>query len=282
MTRRLLYHFFWNFYDYLGTHLLLGTSFSILVVMILGTTVPVAQRIGPGLAQIAILAVACVMLFLLVAGSLAGFFAFTSAAARDEAARVVHFREGARAGFRLYSKVLGLFLLVAIIIATNIAFYLRHAGASESPTLRLAFFTAAMVFLWVGLGAGAYFLSVFAAPAASPDVTSLRRYLRSCFILFAIAPMFHLIAAGLMLMILVLLVLSVVGLVFLLPAFATLSATAHVISTEYRNHLAQARDELGSGKPLGDYRRRAAELALEQEARQPQRTLKELLRPWDV
>ena len=54
------------------------------------------------------------------------------------------------------------------------------------------------------------------------------------------------------------------------------------ISARHLANLQRARAQLGEGQAVSAYRRRANELDLQWEARQPQRTLRELLRPWEA
>lgn len=279
VTRRLLYHCFWNFYDYLGTYLLLGLGSAAAVVGLLfvgGGLATVIPAAGAGIALLTLAAAIALKAWLS-----AGFFAFATRAAKDEPARLPHFREGARRLFPAYLKLGLLWVAVVAVIVSNIWFYSRMAGTLESSGLRLALAGASMLFLWVGVGLTLCMFCTAGVPARFPEERRLASVLRRGMMLFALAPGLWVGVGLLYTVVLILCVLSVVGLIFALPLLAVLVTTALEIVLRFVDDLSAARTQLGDGQSVRAYKRRALELGWEWEYRQPRRTLRELIKPWE-
>lgn len=310
MIRRLLYHFFWNFYDYLGTYLAAG---ALVTGVLLGTFAGLGSLSAmiPAVAvQVALLVVVAFVLFFAKMLGLAGIFALADRAARDQVARWKHFRAGLGRLFVPYVKLGLLVLLAFVVIAANVAFYFHLSGSTEGVVARLGLFAAGMLFVWVGLGLMVYVMVAMAVvarynqPAAAddenteeseegggeeaegqppaPESMGLKAVLKRAFMLFALAPMLWVFVFVFFALLMSVCIISVLGFVFVMPIYAVLSCTALDIVIRHANYLAEARTELGDGKPLGVYNRRALQLAWDWELREPRRTLRELIRPWDM
>lgn len=281
MIRRLFYHFFWNFYDYLGSYLILGAlcAGSFLGVLAIASALHSAVHVPAVLLALRIVAlVACVI----IAGAgLAGTYAFATRAAHEEPARLPDFRLGIVQLTGPYLKLLLLSLFTMAVVCANVVLYIRMAGQMASPFLHNLFYILSMVFVWTGLGVFAYIHVLFATPAQFPENPSLRRLLRKAFILFMLAPGTWLFVAMFSLLLTVVCIVSVIGIIFLLPLIATLSATAHRLLVQHVEFLEQAREELGQ-RPVAEYKRRARELARLWEEQQPHRGFRELIKPWEM
>ncbi|MCX7716802.1 MAG: hypothetical protein N2111_00140 [Candidatus Sumerlaeaceae bacterium] len=282
MFGRFLGRFFWNFYDYLGGNLLLGTvvTFAFFATLYAANRVlaiPCAAWIR--VAFMALLGAAG--LCILAAGG-AGLGAFATRAARDEAARLAHFKAGISGLFWVYLKLLLLSLFVAAIVSANILFYGGLARTAASVAAKIGFVSVAMLFAWGGLALGVYSVAVFGAPARYGPEAGLRETLRRTVVLFFVTPGLWLLVTVFVGLLWALCALSIVGVVFVLPILATASSTALHLAAEQAQFLAQAREDLGPGHPVRVYRRRAAELTEAADARRPRRTLRELIRPWEA
>jgi hypothetical protein len=282
MFGRFLGRFFWNFYDYLGGNLLLGTAVTFAFIAPIYAASLVRAISCPAWIRMALLALlAAVGLCALAAGS-AGLGAFATRAARDEAASLTHFKAGMASSFWIYLKLLLLALLVTAIVYDNIMFYGGLARTAMSVPGKIGFVSLAMLFAWGGLALTVYSVAVFGAPSRYGREIGLRETLRRTIVLFFVTPGLWLLVTVFVGLLWALCGLSIVGLVFALPILATASSTALHLAAEQAHFLAQAREELGAGHPLRVYRRRAAELTEEADARRPRRTLRELIRPWEA
>jgi len=282
MFARFLGRFFWNFYDYLGTHLLLGTLAILLgLAPIYGATLVLRAPLPVSLSLL-ILGLVIAVETAVVSAVSAGFGAFATRAARDEAARLVHFKAGAAGLFAPYLKLALLAALAAAVVAANIMFYGGLARAAESMPAKIGFVSLAMLFAWGGLALLIYAFVAFAAPARYGREVTLREALHRAVVLFFLMPGTWLGVTVFVIFVSAVLAVSIVGMVFLWPVLATASTTAFHLAAEHAQHLAKAREEMGAGHPVWAYRRRAAELAEEADARRPRRTLRELIRPWEA
>lgn len=282
MFRRFLYHFFWNFYDYLGTYLLGGmlVTFTLLGLFILFSVV--TQSLSGILLQGSVGLLGIVVLASLLAAGLSALFHFASLAARDNPARFHHFREGVAALWRRYTAALLVWGAAVAIAVANVLFYLRIGPGLTAPAARVATVFAAMLFVWLLAGLLIYALPYFAAVARYGAETSWRESARKAFVLFAVAPFFWISVTLLLGLLSALCLASVAGAVFVLPLFASASSTALHLTVRYTEFLTRAREELGDGKPVAAYRIKAEELALEVDARTPRRGFRELIKPWEM
>lgn len=282
MTRRLLYHFFWNFYDYLGRYLLLGTASvaGLLTILLAGGFV---AALTPSTALKSLIS-AITLLLLLGCGIwfASGTFAFATRGARQEPARLPDFLAGARSLFRSYLKLILTGCITLAVCVSNIWFYQRMAAnPGTDPAMRTVLIVASVTFLWILLGLLLYLFCTSAVPARFPDEAGLRPVLRRGALLMALAPGMWIIAAVLYLLIAVVCFLSLIGAIFLLPLLSVLTTTALDISLRLVEDLQTARAQLGDGRSVREYKKRGLELGWEWEYRQPRRTLRELIRPWE-
>ena len=282
MFGRFLGRFFWNFYDYLGTNLLLGTVATLACLGPLFTASTILAVLRPTWALLAFSAMLAGAEICIVAASCAGFAAFATRAARDEPARLVHFRAGLVGLFNVYFKLVLLTIVIALVISTNVVFYGGLARSAASVPTKIGFVSLAMLFGWGGAAFVVYSMAAYGAPARYGRDIGIREALRRALVLFFVTPGSWLLVAGFVGLLWALCVVSVVGVVFAWPILATASTTALHLSAEQAHFLAQAREELGDGHAVRTYRRRAAELTEEADARRPRRTFRELIRPWEA
>ena len=139
-----------------------------------------------------------------------------------------------------------------------------------------------MLFFWIGVGLWLFVHPLLAVPAWFEDERAIRGIARKAFILFLLAPFFWIWVALFFAVILAICILSVLGVLFVLPLLASLTASALAIVVRHADYLAEARAELGEGKTIADYKRRAVEKAWEWEYQQPRRTFRELIKPWEM
>jgi len=280
MFRRFLHHFFWNFYDYLGSYLAQGALLvAALFVPLLGSGF-LASMLPDGWMRAAALVMGALAFLVLLASGTAGTLSFAEVASRDAPARFPEFREGVRKRWKLCLRGLLVAGLAFAIAVANAGFYAHLARGSASPAGRTGLMIAAMVFLWIALGIAIFTLPFFAGLARFEG--GVWDALRKSFVLFALAPMFWLLVFALVLSLAALCVISVAGIVFLVPVAASASTTALWLVAQHAGLLGQARQDLGEGNSIGAYRRRALELGWEWEHARPKRTLRELIKPWEM
>lgn len=279
---------FWNFYDYLGTYLLLGAVVFLAFAGLAFSAVLAASSVSAGWVRLLVAFVPAAAAFCLLAAGFAGMFEFATVAARDDAARIRHFREGVAGLFRAYAKFLAVALVAAVVVIANVAWYAKWSsggGEPGSPGLaqapRFALFCAAMLFVWIGAALTVFFPAAVAAPARYGPETGTRASMKKAFVLFVLSPGFWFGVTLWLVALLALCAISVAGVVFALPVLAAFSTTALETASRNAEFLVKAREELGDGKSVRAYKARAAELAEEWYALQPRRTLRELIRPWE-
>lgn len=283
MIRRLLYHFFWNLYDYLGTYLLLGAiaAFGALGIPYVSALILAQfQKSSAGMGStvpLFIELVTAILVVLFVVYCLAGMMGFATMAVHDEPARLPDYRRCARELFRPYLKETLAYGLIMLVMIGDLAFYLKYGGKLGGLV-----FAAGLIFLWIAIGAAVFLLPLAAAPARFPEEKRLLPLARKAFILFVVAPGYWFMTSLLMLVLLVACVISIVGVIFLMPIFAVLTTTALGIAVQHVDFLRAAREQLGDGKSIGEYKRKARELAWDWEEARPKRTFRELIKPWET
>lgn len=277
---------FWNFYDYLGTYLLLGALIFLASAGLAMAAAMLASLAAPVWLRLLLAVLPSAAAFCVLSAGFAGMFEFATAAARDEAARSRHFREGMARLFVPYAKFLLLTLGAAVVLVANIVWYAKMSSAPESPDspgmappLRFALFCAAMLFVWVSAALAVFFPAAAAATARYGP--GLRASLKKAFVLFVLSPGFWFAVAVWLAFLAALCAISVAGVVFVIPLLAAFSTTALDTASRNAEFLVKARNELGEGKSVRAYKARAAEIAEEWYAQQPRRTLRELIRPWE-
>lgn len=281
MIRRLLHHFFWGFYDYLGSHLVIGSVIAFPILLAISHAYPWLVSLGTVPGVVAAVVVGIGLLAFLAAG-LAGAFHFSTLAVQDHPARLADFRAGVRLHFLRYAGFLVLALLVAVIGFADAAFYLRTASSKQASPAQLAVSLAGVLFVWILLGAVVYMLALAPALARLSDAGGMLARVRKAFVLFAIAPVFWFCSALILLVFELLAIVSVLGILFVVPLFTCFTSTALELAIRQIEFLRQARAELGENRSVAQYRAKAAELAWEWEAAQPKRTFRELIKPWEM
>jgi hypothetical protein len=277
MIRRFVYHLFWNFYDYLGTYLFIGAAFSLTILLVITSVAPELVGLPSTALRIALLMVAVLVVILLVSAAMAGFMPFALHAARDKTPRLPDLYAFIRRHLPRYAALTALVSVVALLVSANIYFYFRLSIVGKG-VLSLIGTAAGAAFFWAGLAVAAYLAIVLVAASESETWRALAR---RAFMAMALTPglwffaMLTLVAGS------ALALLSRVGIVFIFPWFATVVATAYRIVEQHADYLAEARNELGPDHPVSVYKRKAIELAWNWEYRQPRRTLRELIKPWE-
>jgi len=281
MIRRFLYRSWWNFYDYLGTYFFSGTAATFVLLGITTGGAEIGQSVGSSVVRLAVYAGSALLVWAILAAVLGGLMAFSNKAAQDLPARFSDIATGAR---RLYSRYLLVLFIVSLgtaIILANMSFYSSVArGVGGTPALLLTALSAA--FLWLGLAFGCYCLSLLAVAAKFDEQGHhARGYLKRSFMYLALAPGLWLFVFAGCAGFTVLCILSRVGIIFILPFLACGASTAAWLVEQHSELLAEAREQIGPNKPLRAYKAKAKELGWDWELRQPRRTLREILKPWE-
>lgn len=280
MIQRFLYRSFWNFYDNLGIFLLLGAVSSITVLTIAVTAAHAISRLDPAILQIGGYVIAAFIILLLLGIAFAATFAISELGAREIPGRLHHAGQGIKAFTLPYCKLIAVAIVVALVTISNVWFYLSVSAGSSSWLL--AGTVASAIFFWLYLALMSYF-AVYAAAICRfyPEIKSFRSVGAKAFIYLSITPGLWAFCLFWIVLWLVPCILSRIGVVFLLPLIAVFCSTALHLTIQYADHLMQAREQLGSNQPLKNYRDRALQLGRDWELKQPRRTLRELLKPWD-
>jgi hypothetical protein len=282
MFGRLLYHSFWNLYDYLGTYLVLG-FFSVLplAASLLGANLVITAGAVTTAKAIVLL---CLVLVCWIAETAvcAGIFYFASIAARDEAARFVHFRQGVHQGWRRFSALFSVVLVAYVILGIGSVFYLTIASRVQARIFSGLLFVLGMVLVWIGIILYLFLFSFFGALSEDSDHQGIRRMARQSFVLYVIQPSLWIGAGVLFFLIFLLACLSVVGIIMIIPVYATVACTSHEISVRYFRLLEAARAELGPDAGVKQIKRKTMELLTDEDAAIPRRGLRELIRPWEM
>lgn len=278
MIGRFFYHAFWNFYDYLGTLTLTG---ALHLLMALGVAAATGLVDNTSLAGKIAFGLMVIVQFVLMVLLLAGLLPFCAKAARDEPARWPDLKAGIKYQWPRVARTLGLWAVVLGLLVVNFFFYLKMNTQVQSPGLQMGLIIISASVGWLIL-AWLYFAAPWlCASTSSGELAGLKQTLAKGLMVIALLP-------GVWLTVLICLVLvfcsglyTRLGLIFFLPALASIGQTAYALSVQYATFLAAAREEMGEGVKLRSYKRRARELAWEWEHRQPRRTFKELIRPWE-
>lgn len=279
MISRLFYHAFWNFYDALGAFTLTGLAALVPMVVVLHGAYWLAnvEAVWAPWAGGAVLGAGC---FAVLTAVLAASMGLAERGARDQVARMHHAWAAVKS---LWGRMAWLMFLVAgalAVCAANVAFYVRLG--ETGPLWRWGALALSLLFVWGGIGVGCLALPVLSQGGMDPAWLGLRGTLKRALMLLGVLPGLWLGALITWLVLLALLVVSVAGLIYAMPLLAVFGCTAHWLTEQHVEFLRAAREELGSGRTISDYRRRALEMAVEWEARRPARTFREILRPWEA
>jgi hypothetical protein len=183
-----------------------------------------------------------------------------------------------RVYFARYLLVVFLVGSAAVLVIANVFFYFRLSGV-QSRGVALTGTVVGAAFFWAGLGIVTYALVLLVATAS--EYTGFKALLRRALMAMALAPGLWAVAVITCIVFTGLALFSRVGIVFIAPWFATVAATTYRIVEQHADYLAEAREALGPDQPLRAYRKKALELAWDWELRQPRRTLRELIKPWE-
>lgn len=278
MIRRFLYRSFWNFYDYLGTWFLTGAVFTLIVLLLITAFGELAARLtSAGAAVVAL--VAGISIWSIFSAFFAAAFYFGNKVASDLPARMHDLLYGVRYLFRRYlGATLVVFLGIAVI-AANAMFY-SNIARSLTGAMEVLMIAVGMAFLWIGLSFGCYALTLLST-AGTAEQECFINLLKRAFIYMALAPGLWLFVFVGCVLFGLLCLLSRVGVIFMLPFVACGATTAAWLVEQYSGYLNEAHKELGPGRPLKAYKEKAQALAWQWELRQPRRTLREMLRPWE-
>lgn len=278
MIRRFIYHSFWNFYDHLGTLILMGAGHSLVS---LGIAVLAISLAGALAATIPVMIIAGVLQFALLVLILSALLPYCARAARGAPARFVHLREGVKSKGWVVARILFLLSFVYIVLGVNFNFYLPMQGQTNIQSVRLM-----LIFIVAIIGWTCMFLYVFLPPwlsavtAVEAPLTA-RTALKKGMLAVALTPSIWLFIAVAGVVLLIGGLYTRIGIILVIPLMCSISQTAYQLAGQYAAFLAVAREEKGPESNLRNLKSRAKELGWEWEYAQPRRTFKELIRPWD-
>lgn len=275
MLRRFCYHAFWNFYDYLGTHTLVG---SLYVLILLGLLVllsllplPVGGSFIIGL----------LIALILTSVAIAALYPFSARVALGEHPRLPQLLGGLSKHLKQVAVVYLLWTIFAIVLIFNLFFYSKVQQEATQAGFQTALIILSAVVGWIAF-AWALLMSPLHCAATYPSAEhSLRKVLSRAIMVFTLSPLMWILLLVIAATILLVGIYTRVGLIFVLPVMASLGQTAYHLCVQYAGFLTQARTDIGADRPLKEYRKRANELAWQWEHEQPRRTFKELIRPWE-
>ncbi len=279
MIRRFLYHFFWNFYDYLGTYLLLG----VLAFALLGGGLWLSlSLLSGGFALLGLVFAACCLS--LLALILAAFTGFSARVANGEPARWRHIWNSIRKNLKATTALTGIWGIGLIVLAINLLFYRgftnhpwKFAGTASGILTVVLIYLAALWCIFVAVA--------WAAIGFEDAPTPIRTLFRRTLLYLAIVPsvwIFLFLGFGLTLILgMIFLPLLFIVLIVGLPLLSCALATVVWLAKQHIEFILQAKKELGDAHPVSAYKRRAVELGWEWEYRQPRRTLREFFKPWE-
>lgn len=275
MIGRLFYHWFWNFYDFLGTYVLAGVVFTLLITG--GIALTQGLLGGSLLSYIAIL----LFCFIIKTITLSGLLPFASMAARGVPVRLPDFFSAMKSQWKPVAKMLALQGATVIVFLVGIRFY-GTIGNEASGTLKSIGTVLAIALMW-----GLTFLTLIALAVwggmFTPDgELNIKSILKRGFLLFMLKPGIWFSTAIAFAFYLVISWYSKIGFIFLLPVLMSMITTSAFLVEQYAGFLTDAKQELGDALSLSKYKRRAIELGIAWEAKQPKRTLRELIKPWEM
>ncbi len=279
MIGRLFYHAFWNFYDYLGTLTLVGALHTLLALGIAAATAAFADVNTAG-GKIAI-GIMFLLQFVLVVIVLSGLLPFCAKAARNEPARWPDLKQGVMNQWPRVAATLGIWLLVLLLLAVNFLFYLRINARVESSGAQIALVIVTASVAWLTLAWLFFGCPWFCASTSTNEKNGLKQSLAKALMVIALLPGTWITAFVILILTFATGLYTYIGFIFFLPILASIGQTAYGLSVQYAGFLTIAREELGEQVKLRQYKRRARELVWEWEHRQPRRTFKELIRPWE-
>lgn len=278
MIGRFFYHAFWNFYDYLGTLTLTG---ALHMLIALGIAAAAGLVDSSTMAGKVILGLLLGLQFALLVLLLSGLLPFCAKAARGEPARWPDLKAGIKIQWPRVARTLGLWLIVLGLLVVNFFFYLKMNGQVQAPGLQMALIIVSASVGWLIMAWLFFCCPWLCASTSSQEAIGLKQSLAKGLMVIALLP-------GVWLTVFISLVLvfctglyTRLGLIFFLPVLASIGQTAYTLSVQYATFLTTAREEMGGDVKLRSYKRRARELAWEWEYRQPRRTFKELIKPWE-
>lgn len=272
MLRRLLYHSFWNFYDHLGIYALVGIMHALIS---LGIVAIITQVSISGFTSVWLLFAG---LSIPAAIAMAALLPFSARAARGEPVRWPTLWQS----LKLHLAPIGILTaganLCMIILLVNLRFYLMMQSQS-SPYL---FTVLAALDGWLIVLICFLFWPMLCALSLPGPVVSLRARLYQPFVWIVILPSVWLFIGITGTILLWAAFVTRFGLLVYLPIMIVLAQSAAFLSTQYIEFLSIASRDSTKKSGIRHLKNQAMELAIEWEANQPRRTLRELIKPWEM
>ncbi len=260
----------------MGTLALCGTLYAVLA---LGTTVVGFSFINNASQTTLVTVLIVSVQIVLLTVTLSLLLPFCGRAARGESARLNTLWPG-RSPIVYLGLILTIWLLVCTALLFNANLYLNLQNTIASPIFRMAVILIGALVGWA-LAGWLLFLPIVLCAATFGSRLTLKTVFSNALLALALSPLLWIFVGIFGVILLVSGGITRVGLILFLPVMASVSQTAYQISMQYASFLAEAKDTCGAGKSLKEYKDRATELAQLWEYRQPRRTFKEIIRPWE-
>jgi hypothetical protein len=265
-----------NLFGFVGTAVLVGLAGALVV----GIAISLLPLMPPGLPLLAATVGIAFILNLVQFWAWSGFRSYASRAISGGTARWPDFLSGIQSP--LWSIRCGLVVFVALLLLiANLIFYASLSGQSSiGLSLQMAAATVGMLVFWVFVIVGLFLWAGMSDPAPEPPTGPLSA-LRRGYALVLVAPRAWLGGLVLLVSLSVLFLIGMLTVIFIPPLAAFVGAAAGQAGERHHQFLLQAREALGPEAALGELQKKAAEYWEAHDARQPRRTLRQVLRPWE-
>ena len=275
MIRLLFHKLFWTLYDYLGTLTLCGL---IVTLPLLGLCA-FAFSFAAVSFWIFALAIVGAIAWLVYGLALSALIADHAVAERPVSLR--HAFGEARARSWAFAEYAVISVAALALIFLNVFFYAHLASLRNEGVLPVLLICISILFVYIAICFCMYAMALWGEIAKSKERHIRLVHLKSSFLLLVLVPSLWCSGVLFFLLMAVVFVLSIVGVVFLIPLWASISSLSHDLGSNFLENIRKAKADLGEGKPPGVYRRRAVELAIEEELKKPPRTWKDIFKPWE-
>ncbi len=278
MTRLFLYRLFWATYDYLGSITLSGLGLLLSILALLSLFVFDV----PGVSKLQSLSWGLVLGFLIFVWIVLGVHLVAQLGRTAAFEEKILWRQMLLPSVRQLRKALLLVLIAAfgiLLFGANLLFYATLARQSAGVR-GVVFLSLVILFFYLFLCFLSYLLALFGVWANSSEHVSLWDVIRQAFVSMLVLPRLWFFCLFLCLGGAVLAILTVLGLIFLIPLLGIIACVAAKMVEEYIENLRLARQELGEQHSLRHYQKHAQQLCLEAELRKGTRNLREIFKPW--
>ncbi len=270
----------WFAWDHLFGLVGLAMAVGLVQGFVYGLALGLAPHVPPGAPLLLTVTSAFIINGGIVFWAWSGFRAYARIALLDGAAGWNDFQKGLlSAGWSL--RCGSLVMAATMVMSVNALFYWTASGQTQlGAGLQLAAATAGMLVFWGFLALLLLLWAGMSDPTDLPPSGPLNA-VRLGFQMVMMAPGAWWGAILLLFCGSIIAIISILGVIFLLPMAAWLGVCASIVGGRHREFLLKARESLGPDASTAALTTKADELWAAYDARQPRRTLRHLLRPWE-